>query len=347
MNATFYLKKMPWIFSISLMGALVFSACQPAPASAIPVTGNTVPTALPNYTSATETVAPSQTAAPAVPEAEINVLMDPKLGNILVGNKGMTLYMYTVDPPDQSTCTGGCSKAWPALLTQGSPVLGPGVDKSMVGAATLADGSKVVTYNHMALYYWAKDTKPGDTTGQNVGKVWFVVSPDGKSVTGALAAPTAVPVPSQTAAPATPEAEINVVKDPKLGNILVGNKGMTLYVFTMNPPDQSTCTGGCLQAWPALLTQDKPVLGPGVIPSMIGMLTLADGSKIVTYDHKALYYWAKDARPGDTTGQDVGKVWFVISPTGNTIISTLAAPAPAPMRVPTMMPPAPKYSPKY
>ena len=35
----------------------------------------------------------------------------------------------------------------------------------------------MVTYNHMPLYYWAKDAKPGDTTGQAVGKVWYGLKP--------------------------------------------------------------------------------------------------------------------------------------------------------------------------
>ena len=46
----------------------------------------------------------------------------------------------------------------------------------------LADGTRMVTYNDMPLYYFAKDTKPGDTNGQGVGGFWFVVSPDGKIV---------------------------------------------------------------------------------------------------------------------------------------------------------------------
>ena len=37
-----------------------------------------------------------------------------------------------------------------------------------------------MTYNSM-LFTDAKDTKAGDTTGQNVGNVWFVVGPDGKA----------------------------------------------------------------------------------------------------------------------------------------------------------------------
>ena len=154
----------------------ILAACQAA----------AVPTQAPAATSAPTATALSASPTPAVvaafAEPTINVADDPKLGKILVDGKGMTLYMYTVDAPNQSNCTGKCLQAWPPLLTQGSPTLGAGVDASLAGTATLADGTKIFTYNKMPLYYWVKDLKAGDTTGQGVGSVWYVVSPDGKVV---------------------------------------------------------------------------------------------------------------------------------------------------------------------
>jgi hypothetical protein len=102
----------------------------------------------------------------------------------------MTLYMFTKDEPDKSNCDPSCLKKWPPLLTNGNPVLGAGVDQSLVGSAPLPDGSRIVTYNKMPLYYWYKDLKPGDTDGQDVGNVWYVVAPDGR-VIGLDAAPEA------------------------------------------------------------------------------------------------------------------------------------------------------------
>ena len=34
---------------------------------------------------------------------------------------------------------------------------------------------KMWAYKGMPLYYWVKDDKPGDTTGDGVGGVWHVV----------------------------------------------------------------------------------------------------------------------------------------------------------------------------
>jgi predicted lipoprotein with Yx(FWY)xxD motif len=47
----------------------------------------------------------------------------------------------------------------------------------VLGTIARTDGALQVTYNGAPLYYWKNDTKSGDTTGQNVGGVWFVVKP--------------------------------------------------------------------------------------------------------------------------------------------------------------------------
>ena len=300
-----------WKLGLVVATMVVLSACQSA---------NT-PTQV--SVSPTATIASAEMpASGSASEAVINVVDDPNLGKILVGANGMTLYMFTKDGPDQSNCTGSCLTQWPPLLTQGSPTLGDGVDASLVGTATLADGSMIVTYNKMPLYYWYKDTKAGDTTGQGVGSVWFVVSPDGKMVGNASASASPTATPAETggsSSTASNEATINEVSDPKLGNILVGNNGMTLYIYTKDGPDQSNCTGSCLAKWPPLLTQGNPVVGAGVDASLVGTATLPDGSMIVTYNKMPLYYWANDSKPGDTTGQGVGSVWYVVSPDGKPV----------------------------
>lgn len=287
-----------WLASLLILFALVLSACQQGQ---VPATG------------ATATPVPVPTAtAEAASDAEITVRNDPMLGDILVGNLGMTLYMYTVDEPNKVNCAGECLAKWPPLRTLGNPKLGDGVDASLVGTADLPDGTKIVTYNNMPLYYWVKDTKPGDTTGQGVGSVWYVVSPKGE-VVGMEAAQATMPSPDAA------EAEINVVDDPNLGQILVGSNGMTLYMFTKDEPNMSNCDAECLAKWPPLLTQGNPMLGPGVDESLVGTADLPDGTKIVTYNGMPLYYWVNDAKAGDTTGQGVGSVWYVVAPDGSIV----------------------------
>jgi predicted lipoprotein with Yx(FWY)xxD motif len=109
-------------------------------------------------------------------------MADSSLGSILVDGKGMTLYMYTKDTQNSkaSVCSGGCLTAWPAL--SGKPTMGAGVDDSKLGSFTRTDGSVQAMYNGWPVYYYAKDTKVGDVTGQNVGTVWFVLDRDGNPV---------------------------------------------------------------------------------------------------------------------------------------------------------------------
>jgi predicted lipoprotein with Yx(FWY)xxD motif len=318
-----FLDRSKRIVPISLLAllALVMAACQPAAVTStqsVPVTVATSTEASVPVTGATATTA-SGAAATLVPsgsaaEAVVNVATDPKLGKILVDGKGMTLYMFKKDAPDQSNCSGNCLKSWPPLLSQAAPKAGDGVDASLLGTASMPDGTMIVTYNKMPLYYFAKDTKAGDVNGQEVGNVWYVVSPDGKPVEGSGTA-DATSQPAQASAGVT----VKVSNDPKLGNILVDGEGKTLYIFTKDTPDVSNCSAGCQKAWPPLVVQDNATAGDGVNTSLLGTATLSDGRKIVTYNHMPLYYWAADMKAGDTNGQGVQGVWFVISPDGKPV----------------------------
>jgi predicted lipoprotein with Yx(FWY)xxD motif len=49
-------------------------------------------------------------------------------------------------------------------------------------------------------------------------------------------------------------------------------------------------------------------------PADFGTIKRDDGTLQATYKGFPLYYWVKDLKRGDTTGQDVGKVWYVIDP---------------------------------
>ena len=59
-----------------------------------------------------------------------------------------------------------------------------GVDASKLGTLTRSDGTIQASYGGWPLYYWVKDTKPGDVTGQNVQGVWYVIGTDGQAIKG-------------------------------------------------------------------------------------------------------------------------------------------------------------------
>ncbi len=157
--------------------------------------------ALGGCTSATTpaaTSAASGSPAAGVP-ARIGTSSSATLGTYLTGAAGMTLYIRTSDPADASSCTGGCATAWPPLTVAagGQPMAGTGVTGTL-GTFARSDGTLQVTYNRQALYYYAADTKPGDTAGQGVGGVWFVapVAGSGGAASPNASAPAATPVPS-------------------------------------------------------------------------------------------------------------------------------------------------------
>lgn len=107
----------------------------------------------------------------------IGITSDPANGNILSDDKGMTLYRYTQDQPDTSTCYAGCARAWPPVVVDAIPdVLDPSIAPGL-GLAPRTDGTQQLTYQGAPLYYYVGDTQPGEATGQASDDVWFVVNP--------------------------------------------------------------------------------------------------------------------------------------------------------------------------
>ncbi len=107
------------------------------------------------------------------------------LGTILVDSKGKTLYLFTKDKKDKSSCSGACAVNWPPYMTTGKPKAGPGAKASLLGTTKRSTGKLQVTYNHHPLYYFKYDTKAGQWKGENVnafGSDWYVVSPKGAKI---------------------------------------------------------------------------------------------------------------------------------------------------------------------
>jgi|GEM_PF-353698 len=183
------------IVSLFVALTIMVSACAP----------QATPTQAPPPTTAPATQADPASQAPAVATpsgpAMVNVGMNATFGSILVDDKGMTLYLFTNDTPNTSTCYGKCATYWPDLLTNGNAVGGAGLDSSKFGTTTRTDGTTQVTYNSWPLYYFAKDKQPGDVTGQGVTNNWFVVSPSGDAIkSAAQAGGTQTPSTSATGA---------------------------------------------------------------------------------------------------------------------------------------------------
>jgi predicted lipoprotein with Yx(FWY)xxD motif len=141
-------------------------------------------------------------------------------------------------------------------------------------------------------------------------------------------APAATEATTAESAGTTPAAAGATVAlaDSSLGEILVDGAGMTLYMFEPDEAGPSTCTEGCLAAWPALAGPASA--GDGVDASLLGTATRPDdGSEQVTCDGWPLYTYAEDAAPGDVTGQGANDKWYVLDATCKPEDTDDAAPA--------------------
>jgi predicted lipoprotein with Yx(FWY)xxD motif len=120
----------------------------------------------------------------AAADAELMVA-DSDLGQIVVDGAGMTVYMFDSDTQGagESTCSGQCAANWPAVTTDSDTPVVDGVTGE-VGTITGVDGETQVTLNGWPLYYFAGDSAAGDTAGQGVNDVWWVLSPAGERMAG-------------------------------------------------------------------------------------------------------------------------------------------------------------------
>ena len=93
---------------------------------------------------------------------------------VLVGPNQMTLYTFDRDMAGsgKSVCNGPCAANWPPFMASASDKAAG--DYSIV---TRDDGGKQWAFKGKPLYYWAKDSKPGDKTGDGFNNVWHVAKP--------------------------------------------------------------------------------------------------------------------------------------------------------------------------
>jgi len=283
-----------------LIAAVSLAACSPAatptplvvPTDAATTAPTAPPTAAP--TTVPATAAPTAVTSPA----SLSLAQNATFGHILADGAGRTLYAFTKDVGSTSSCYDKCAASWPALLTAGTPQLGDGIASTLISTTVRTDGTNQVTYNGRPVYYFAGDKAPGDTAGQALGKVWWVVSPEGNLIK---------------------PASLAVTQTDTLGKFLNDSAGFTLYVYSPDTKDTSNCYGQCEKFWPPLLTTDKPALAAGVDASLLGTTVRKDGSTQVTYNGAQLYYFLKDAAPGDTKGKGLQQVWHVLAPDGTVV----------------------------
>ena len=255
----------------------------------------------------------------AVKPADTIGTASSSLGTILVDAQGKTLYYFANDIPasSASSCNGQCAVVWPVFSVDTVTVSSP-LSPSDFSSITRADGKKQTTYRGWPLYYYQADTKPGNVSGENVNKIWFVVKPD---------------------------ENVLIAHTADLGLYLTDRTGKTLYFFTKDTSGASTCTAACLAKWPAFSAD--PVIAPSVVkPADFSSLSRADGVKQMAFMGRPLYYFADDAKPGDVKGQGFNNLWYVANISGITPVIT-TPPTSVPTTVRTTSPSSGGYGGGY
>ena len=93
-------------------------------------------------------------------------------------------------------------------------------------------------------------------------------------------------------------------------------RSMTLYIFDDDKEDSvSTCYGDCAVKWPPLramnLSNDKEDSAwVEYSHDNWTLVTRQDGTQQWAYKGKPLYYWYKDKKPGDASGEKI-KGWHI------------------------------------
>lgn len=149
---------------------------------------------------------------------------------------------------------------------------------------------------------------------------------------GSVSSTTTTPAASGSSATTVAAPTVRVASRGSYGTVLVDQSGMTLYTYAPDGTGKSVCTGNCATLWPPVTVPAgtaKVVGGTGIADAKLGKIARPDGTLQVTYDGRPVYRYSGDAKVGDTTGQGVGGVWFVVpvstSPSASTTTSARAA----------------------
>lgn len=110
------------------------------------------------------------------------------------------------------------------------------------------------------------------------------------------------------------DTTVKVAQNGTFGAILTDSTGNSLYFFANDANGQNNCTGGCVAKWPIFYVDSaKLTISAGLKASDFGTITTPNG-KQTTYKGWPLYYYASDAKAGDTGGDNVGTIWFIAKP---------------------------------
>jgi predicted lipoprotein with Yx(FWY)xxD motif len=258
------------------------------------------------------------TGAPSGP-ATVSAASTPYGRVLIVGagdTAGCSLYILSSDRlrgltsapfacSDNANPTGApCDTVlWPALLTEGAPIAGPGVNPTLLGTVNRTDMSfggsvQQVTYAGLPLYRFFLDETPGEREGANLFDpvtsptgTWYLVEPSrGLPATGQAqlpleTAPVGATGPNKTVLSASMNDTFS----------LFPNASFPVYTLSTDSGHTSACQGQCALTWLPVLTSGRPEIGRGGDQDALGVIVRPDGTHQVTYNGQPLYLYSGDA----------------------------------------------------
>lgn len=97
------------------------------------------------------------------------------------------------------------------------------------------------------------------------------------------------------------------VQEARLGGVLAGADGRTLYVAFRETAGAAGCDPSCSKLWrPYLALAGKDASGD------FAVVEREDGTRQWTYDGRPLYQWIGDREAGEVTGDGVDGIWLAV-----------------------------------
>jgi predicted lipoprotein with Yx(FWY)xxD motif len=254
--------------------------------------------------------------------AKVSTLTTTNYGTVLVvGNgrlKGSPLYIFSGDAkgvfrcgtavgngydlgpvastslsctgPERDLLAGVKSDDWPAFTSAGRPEAGAGLSARLLSTVTRPGIGRQITYAGHPLYLFDPPSRPFSPQGENLAETvhplapwrgyWSLVSPAGTDAPGRARLERAV-LPSGSTV-------LSVVMDD---NVMPFDE--TVYTYS-DSSHAIACPGTCSLTWVPVLSLEDPLAGPGVSDRLVGLLTLANGTRQVTYGGRLLFLYSKE-----------------------------------------------------
>lgn len=118
-------------------------------------------------------------------------------------------------------------------------------------------------------------------------------------VSGALIGANVGAAPTALAARHAPKHKGTLIASRSVGSfgrVLSNSKGRLLYLYDKDSKGTSHCNGGCVSAWPRVMSKAKPRAGSHVKAGHLGRTA----SHQVTYFGHPLYYFVGDPKTSHT-----------------------------------------------